>query len=100
MEIISAFETGLRSRSAARFDCNDIPFFHMVLDLVILDQQQAVVDGVAEKDPGEGSGDDGRMPRALRTAGACSLEEPQPKLPATTIRSPGRSLAESHFIST
>ena len=39
------------------FDCNDIPFFHMVLDLVILDQQQAVVDGVAEKDPGEGSGD-------------------------------------------
>ena len=70
-------------------DVTGLDLFDVVADF---QGRQADVDGVAVKDAGEaGRNDDGNA-RSLDAIGACSRDEPQPKLWPPTMMSPSLTL--------
>ena len=69
-------------------DGDGVALFDIVVQIRLLDQKKAVIDGVAEKDPGKGFRDNAGNAERLMISGACSLEEPQPKFFPATMMSP------------
>lgn len=73
-------------------DGDGVALFDIVVQIRLLDQKKAVIDGVAEKIRAKDFAITQEMPSALMISGACSLEEPQPKFFPATMMSPFQSV--------